>query len=184
QAQKRRRKLLLIKKVNLSTYAFLFSEIVQYSHGRVTSLSQLHEKLSDLGKHAGFRMIDVLCLREKTPKRETRLVNHLLYIQKTLWKTLFYKEADRLEQATASESTFYLFEDDPVVNRFISVPKDQSSLNCAAFVAGIIEGFLNGTQFACKVRAFALKDQPSTTAFEIKFEDSVITRDKMLESVK
>lgn len=31
--------------VNLSTYAFLFSEIVQYSHGRVTSLSQLHEKL-------------------------------------------------------------------------------------------------------------------------------------------
>jgi hypothetical protein len=58
------------------------------------------------------------------------------------------------------------------------------SLNCAAFVAGIIEGFLNGTQFACKVRAFALKDQPSTTAFEIKFEDSVITRDKMLESVK
>jgi hypothetical protein len=31
-------------------------------------------------------MIDVLCLREKTPKRETRLVNHLLYIQKTLWK--------------------------------------------------------------------------------------------------
>ncbi|CAI8054568.1 Trafficking protein particle complex subunit 5, partial [Geodia barretti] len=146
QAQKRRRKLLLIKKaqttttcavgvssgpqardkVNLSTYAFLFSEIVQYSHGRVTSLSQLHEKLSDLGKHAGFRMIDVLCLREKTPKRETRLVNHLLYIQKTLWKTLFYKEADRLEQATASESTFYLFEDDPVVNRFISVPKDQS----------------------------------------------------------
>ena len=30
--------------MNLSTYAFLFSEIVQYSHGRVTSLSQLHEK--------------------------------------------------------------------------------------------------------------------------------------------
>ena len=36
----------------------------------------------------------------------------------------------------------------------------------------------------CKVRAFALRDQPSTTAFEIKFEDSVIARDKMLESVK
>ena len=37
---------------------------------------------------------------------------------------------------------------------------------------------------ACKVRAFALKDQPSTTAFEIKFEESIIARDKMLESVK
>lgn len=59
-----------------------------------------------------------------------------------------------------------------MVNKFISVPKDQSkrmpasicvtasllviliftyynigSLNCAAFVAGVIEAFLNGTQF-------------------------------------
>ena len=46
-------------------------------------------RLSDLGRHAGFRMIDVLCLREKVPKRETRLVNLLLYIQKTLWKVNF-----------------------------------------------------------------------------------------------
>ena len=36
----------------------------------------------------------------------------------------------------------------------------------------------------CKVRAFALKDQPSTTAFEIKFEDSIIARDKTLEPGK
>ena len=35
----------------------------------------------------------------------------------------------------------------------------------------------------CKVRAFAIKDQ-TTTAFEIKFEDSVVTRDKLLESLK
>lgn len=37
-------------------------------------------------------MIDVLCLREKTPKRETRLVNLLLYIQKTLWKVHMHIE--------------------------------------------------------------------------------------------
>ena len=35
----------------------------------------------------------------------------------------------------------------------------------------------------CKVRAFAIKDQ-TTTAFEIKFEDSVVARDKLLESLK
>lgn len=171
------------QEINLSTFAFLFSEMVQYSHGRVTMLSQLHEKLADLGQHVGFRMIDVLCLREKTPKRETRLVNMLWFIQKTVWKTLFGKEADRLEQATANESIYYLFEDEPLVNQFISVPKDQSSLNCAAFVAGVVEGFLNGTHFPCKVRAFAINDQ-STTAFEIKFENLVISRDKLLESFK
>ena len=43
-------------------------------------------RLADLGRHVGFRMIDVLCLREKTPKRETRLVNMLWFIQKTVWK--------------------------------------------------------------------------------------------------
>lgn len=43
-------------------------------------------RLADLGHHVGFRMIDVLCLREKTPKRETRLVNMLWFIQKTVWK--------------------------------------------------------------------------------------------------
>lgn len=80
------------------------------------------------------------------------------------------------------------------------------SLNCAAFVAGIVEAFLNGTGFVsssetcphillllllclfvhqpCKVRAFSIKDQSSTVAFEIKFEDSVITRDKLLETMK
>jgi len=36
----------------------------------------------------------------------------------------------------------------------------------------------------CKVRAFALKEQPTTTAFEITFEESVIARDKMLETIK
>ena len=116
----------------------------------------------------------MLCLREKTAKRETRIVSTLWFIQKTVWKTLFGKEADRLEQATDNETIYYLFEDEPLVTRFISVPKDQSNLNCAAFVAGIVEAYLNGTQFPCKVRAFAIKDQ-TTTAFEIKFEDSVVT---------
>ncbi|KAL5486700.1 hypothetical protein EMCRGX_G019216 [Ephydatia muelleri] len=164
--------------VNLSSFAFLFSEMVQYSHGRVSSQTQLHEKLSDFGYHVGFRMIDVLCLREKQPKRETRLVNMLWYIQKSLWRTLFGKEADRLEQATAQESTY-----EPLVNKFVSVPKDQSNLTCAAFIAGIIEGYLNGSQFPCKVRAFAIKEQ-TTHAFEIKFEDSAVSRDKMLEAQK
>ena len=34
--------------VNVGTFAFLFSEMVQYSNGRVTSLTQLHEKLANV----------------------------------------------------------------------------------------------------------------------------------------
>jgi hypothetical protein len=38
-------------------------------------------------------------------------------------------------------------EKEPLVNRFISVPRDKSSLNCAVFIAGIIEAVLTGTGF-------------------------------------
>lgn len=38
-------------------------------------------------------------------------------------------------------------EKEPLVNRFISVPRDKGSLNCAVFVAGIVEAVLCGTGF-------------------------------------
>lgn len=34
-----------------------------------------------------------------------------------------------------------------MVNKFISIPRDKSSLNCAVFIAGIIEAVLTGTGF-------------------------------------
>lgn len=115
--------------VNLSTFAFLFSELVQYNHQRVASIAQLQDKLSDLGQHVGHRMVDVLCWRERHTKRETRLVNMLLFIKNNVWKTLFGKEADSLEQATDVPGTYYLLEEEPLVNTFISVPKDLSMLS-------------------------------------------------------
>ena len=40
-----------------------------------------------MGHHVGYRMIDVLCPRDKGGRyRETRMVNMLLYIKTTLWK--------------------------------------------------------------------------------------------------
>ena len=44
-------------------------------------------RLAEMGHHVGYRMIDVLCLRDKGGRyRETRMVNMLLYIKTTLWK--------------------------------------------------------------------------------------------------
>ena len=36
------------------------------------------------------------------------------------------------------------------VNKFISVPKDMGQLNCAAFVAGIVKGILEGAGFPAR----------------------------------
>jgi transcription termination factor NusB len=38
-------------------------------------------------------------------------------------------------------------DNEPLITRFISVPKDFSQLNCGAFVAGIIDSMLEGAQF-------------------------------------
>lgn len=38
-------------------------------------------------------------------------------------------------------------DNDPIVSKFISVPKDVSQLNCGAFMAGIVEAIMDGCQF-------------------------------------
>ena len=90
-------------------------------------------------------------VRDRAAKRELKLLNALLMVKTTLWKTLFGKEADKLEHANDDERTYYIIEKEPLVNTFISVPKDKGSLNCAAFVAGIVEAVLEGANFPAKV---------------------------------
>lgn len=163
--------------INISTFALLFSEMVQYCQNRVSTVPELQSKLSELGYHVGIRMLDLIFIREKGLRRETKLLNILLFIKSNVWKALFGKEADKLEHANDEERTYYIIEQESLVNRFISVPKDKGSLNCASFTAGIVEAILVGSNFPAKVTAHWHKG----TTFMIKFEDSVIARDKSLE---
>ena len=58
-----------------------------------------------------------------------------------------------MEHANDDEKTYYIIDSDPIINSFISVPKDKGSLNCAAFMAGIIEAVLVGANFSAQVSA-------------------------------
>lgn len=40
-----------------------------------------------------------------------------------------------------------IHEKEPVTNAFVSVPSDMGQLNCAAYIAGIIAGVLDGASF-------------------------------------
>lgn len=197
------------QEVSLSAFALLFSELVQYCQARSTTVTDLQQKLHDLGWQVGSRLVDIVFVREggwgasgssrwsagaagaalagsslavgSTPmwgfRRETKLLNVLLAVKSTLWKAVFGKEADKLEQANDDERTYYIIENDPLVNRFVSVPKDKGSLNCAAFAAGVIEAALEGANFPAKVTAHWHKG----TTFMVKFEEHVIAREKLLE---
>ncbi|XP_065069228.1 trafficking protein particle complex subunit 5-like [Rhopilema esculentum] len=164
--------------INITSFALLFSEIVQYCQGRVLTVTELQDKLSEFGHHVGQRIADVHVQRERGFKREIKIQKMLLFIHSNIWKSLFGKEADKLEHANDDEATYYIIEKEPLVNKFISVPKDKGSLNCAAFVAGIIESILCGAGFQAKVSVHWHKG----TTFLIKFDDSVIAREKAMDS--
>ncbi|KAL1131243.1 hypothetical protein AAG570_010861 [Ranatra chinensis] len=163
--------------VNLSTFALLFSELVQYCQNKVCSVPELQTRLGEIGQEVGVKLIDLYFVREKNCKRETKLLNMLIFIKTTLWKGLFGREADKLEHANDDERIYYIIEKEPVVNKFISVPKDKSSLNCAIFIAGIVEAILNSCGFAAKVTAHWHKG----TTYMVQFDENVIARDKQME---
>ncbi|KAL5258286.1 hypothetical protein ACHWQZ_G008951 [Mnemiopsis leidyi] len=114
-----------------------------------------------------------------SPKRENKLINTLLFLKGSVWKSLFGKEADKLERADDDEKTYLIIENEPLVNRYISVPKDKSSLNCAAFMGGIVEALLNHSGFPCKVTAHWHKG----STLLIKFEDSVMQRENAIKNM-
>ena len=58
-----------------------------------------------MGYHVGERLLNLIFIRDKQFKRETRLINILIFIKNSVWKTLFGKEADKLEQANDDEAT-------------------------------------------------------------------------------
>lgn len=163
--------------ISLSAFAFLFSELVQYCENSVHLASEMQSKLSDIGYNVGQRLIDLMLIRERNFKRETRLRNILIFVRSKVWLMLFGKEADKLEQANDDKNTYYIIEKEPLVNKFISVPKDKKYINCASFIGGIIEAILNECNFPAKITVH----WHDGTTFMIKFDDSVIERDKLLD---
>ena len=146
--------------VSLSAMSFLFSELVQYSQARsARSIVELERRLEDVGYEVGERMLEVLCLREKGRRRETRILGILGFLHTSVWKSLFGKVADALEKGVTEEDDEYMISDnDLVLNRFISVPKEmENSVNGGgSFAAGVVRGVLDAAGFPARVTAHAM----------------------------
>jgi hypothetical protein len=164
--------------INLSAFSLLFCELVEYSQAKSSTIQELQARLTDAGRHIGYRIIDLIVNREKNYRRETRIINMLMFIKTVFWRALFNKEADKLEQANDDNSVYYLIEQEPITNKFVSMPKDKGNFNCASFVAGIIEASLEQCCFPNKVTVHWHQG----TTFMIKFDDSVVKREKRLTS--
>ncbi|CAM9648901.1 unnamed protein product [Phaeothamnion confervicola] len=165
--------------VSLSAFAFLLSEMVQYYQNRVTSIDGLERKLEETGYTIGLRVLELLSYREKQYKRRTRLLPMLQWVSASVWRSLFGKTADSLERSTENEDEYMIHEREPITNTFISVPPDLGQLNCAALVAGVIAGVLDGASFPARVTAHrvATDGGRDKTVFLIKFDPEVLARE-------
>jgi hypothetical protein len=123
--------------------------------------------------------LELVNYREKNTKRETKILYILQFINSTVWKALFGKSADSLEKSTDSQDEYMISENEPIITKYISVPKEMSSLNCGSFTAGIVESILDASQFPAKVTAHgtATVQHPTRTTLLIKFDSSVMKRE-------
>ncbi|ORE21711.1 TRAPP I complex [Rhizopus microsporus] len=157
--------------------------MLQYAQKRVNGIQDLERKLNEFGYRVGFRMLELLTWREKAAKRETKVLGILYFIHSTVWKALFGKQADSLEKSTENDDEYMISDNEPILTRYISVPKELSQLNCNAFVAGIVEAVLDGCQFPARVTAHTvpIDGYPQRTTILIKLDKDVLEREELLK---
>lgn len=106
--------------VSASAFAFLFSEVVQYTQKRVSGIADLERRyvrsclvsavdpdracrLNTLGYRVGVRVLELMIWRNesssKTPKREIRFLPALMSIHTHVWRAVFGKPADAIEKS-------------------------------------------------------------------------------------
>jgi trafficking protein particle complex subunit 5 len=110
----------------------------------------------------------------------------LQFIKQNVWQHLFGRQADALQKSADPNKPeeYHIIDNEPLVNAYISVPREMSQLNCAAFVAGIIEGVCDGACFPARVTAHSVGKEgdlwPGQTVFLVKFEGEVLEREGYL----
>ncbi|KAI3381980.1 hypothetical protein SNEBB_008051 [Seison nebaliae] len=160
--------------VNGSTFALFFSEVVQHIHRNSRSSSIMHDKLVRIGYSIGLRFVDLMYLRDKRERLKS-ITDVLHFIQTTLWKALFGKEINYVERSTSEKLIYLLKEDEPVLNKYVSIPPELSHMNCASLNCGIIEAALISHNFPATVTC----DTNNGTIYIIRLDEIVLQRNQI-----
>ena len=153
-------------------------------------------RLNVIGYSIGLRLLDLLLARTSTStsqppsQRPLRIIQLLTFLTQNLWRHLFARPADGIEQSVAEKNQYMIIDNDPVASQYISVPKESKDFNPNAFVAGIIEGVCDASGFTTVgrrgvgVSAHWASEEggiwPDKTIFLIKFAPEVLEREEVL----
>ena len=77
-------------------------------------------------------------------------------------------------------------DNEPLVNAYISVPKEMNQFNAGAYVAGVVEGVCDAGALTARVSAHNAGDEmwPGKTVWLIRFGEGVVEREGLLERGK
>ncbi|GAA5963435.1 hypothetical protein JCM3765_003071 [Sporobolomyces pararoseus] len=184
--------------ISLTSWNFLFGEIIQYTQKQVIGISEFEKKLNVLGYRVGMRLIELLSIRDSLypihtstlsrspppPSRNLRLLPLLTYIHSNLYRYLFGKVADSLERSTENQDEYMIGDDEMLITKNVEVPKEMKELSCAALVAGIIEAVMDGNGFPARVTAHSVPTEqfPKRTVLLIKLDQRVLEREQALSA--
>ena len=99
-----------------------------------TVSSDLDHSLHSLGVPVGEKILELLSHRDmkgsgacsSQVKRETKMVNMLHFINKEVFRALFGRTADGLEQSIEDEDEYRILDTQPVTNKYANMGKQQS----------------------------------------------------------
>lgn len=158
------------------------NEAFSYLQTNVKGVSQLEQRLRDLGLQTGRKCLEIFAFRQRLFKRQTAAatsqnarIELLGWVSGEFWRWLFGKPADSLEKNTETEGEFMIWEDSPVYCTFNSVPKELGDFTTASFTAGIVQSVLTSYSFDCTVTAHCCPIQPdrmNRTLYLIRFKEA------------
>ncbi|TKA64842.1 hypothetical protein B0A55_08285 [Friedmanniomyces simplex] len=187
---------------SLPAFAYLFHALITHHHSQSGSVSDIETRLNRAGYPLGIKLLDLLLYRQQTANpqrpatRPTRILDLLQFIHTTLWRALWNRTADALEQSTTKKNEYMIVDNEPVVNTYISIPREMSQLNCAAFVAGIMEGLCDAAGFAmegvtahwasaqgeARVEGKEEEMWPGKTIFLLRFSEAAVGREEAIKA--
>ena len=154
--------------------------MIRYAQRDIQGVQELELQLGEYGFRVGEKVIELMALRERNPKREIKVLAILQHIHTTVWRTLFGRSADALEKSREHEDEYMISDNSPTLTQYIAVPREISQLSCSAYTAGIIEAVLCRSQFKARVTAHSTATDafPLRTTFLIKLDQTVVDREK------
>lgn len=125
------------KETSLSSLLYLLSEQIRYIRSKVSTVTELSDGMMKIGYELGSRLTD-LYLSKRVIDREKCLAD----VCSIVWPRLFNRKVDKLARLVGSEDRYLIIERNPVLGRYISIPKEYH-LSIGLITAGIVHGVLD-----------------------------------------